>query len=83
MKYSLYMIMCSLLAGECMEPFKMKETYDGMYNCLNAGYKESLIKSEEIGRQDVNKHQIYIKFICKAEEEDFIIPLPKPKGNPI
>ena len=54
-----------------------------MYSCLNAGYKESLIKSEEIGREDVNKHQIYIKFICKAEEEDFIIPLPKPKGNPI
>ena len=81
MKYSLYMIMCSLLAGECMEPFKMKETYDSMYSCLNAGYEESLKKSKEIGREDVNQHQIYIKFICKGEE--VIIPLPKPKGKPI
>ena len=75
------MIMCSLLAGECMEPFKMKETYDSMYSCLNAGYEESLKKSKEIGREDVNQHQIYIKFICKGEE--VIIPLPKPKGKPI
>ena len=81
MKYSLYMIMCSLLAGECMEPFKMKETYDSMYSCLNAGYEESLKKSKEIGREDVNQHQIYIKFICKGEE--IIIPKPKPKGKPI
>ncbi len=78
MKYSLYMIMCSLLAGECMEPFKIKDTYDSMYSCLNAGYKESLIKSEEIGKEDVNQYQIYIKFICKAEEEITI-----PKGDPV
>jgi hypothetical protein len=51
-----------------------------MYSCLNAGYEESLKKSKEIGRKEVNKHQIYIKFICKGEE--VIIPLPKPKGQP-
>ena len=78
MKYSLYMIMCSLLAGECMEPFKVKETYNDMYSCLNAGYEESLIKSKEIGKDDVNQYQIYIKFICKGEE-DLIIP----KGDPV
>ena len=81
MKYSLYMIICSLLAGECMEPFKTKGTYDSMYACLNAGYEESLRKSKEIGKKDVNEHQIYIKFICNGEKT--IIPKPKPKGKPI
>ncbi len=67
------MIMCSLVAGECLEPYKMKDTYPNMYTCLNAGYEESLIKSKEIGQDGVNEHEIYIKFICKEEEK---------KGNP-
>tara|TARA_A100001391_G_C4901618_1_gene233859 strand:- start:217 stop:465 length:249 start_codon:yes stop_codon:yes gene_type:complete len=79
MKYGLYMIMCSLIAGECMTPHKMEESYNSLYSCLNAGYKESYRKSEEIGKEEVNKHQIYLKFICKNEKEDFIVPKPKPK----
>ena len=78
MKYSLYMIMCSLLAGECMAPFQIDETFDSMYSCLNAGYQESLNKSIEIGKEDVDQYQIYIKFICKAEEEIIL-----PKGDPV
>ena len=79
MKYGLYMIMCSLIAGECMTPHKMEESYNSLYSCLNAGYKESYRKSEEIGKEEVNKHQIYLKFMCKNEKEDFIVPKPKPK----
>ena len=78
MKYSLYMIMCSLLAGECMPPFKVDQTFNNMYSCLNAGYEESLNKSKEIGEEEVNEYKIYIKFICKAEEEIII-----PKGDPV
>lgn len=77
MKYALFMIMCSAFAGECMPPYEMKTKYDTMYDCLNAGYEESLVKSKEIGRQEVNKHHIYIKFICK--EKEVIVPPPKPK----
>jgi|TARA_R100000664_G_scaffold9155_1_gene15229 hypothetical protein len=29
-----------------------------------AGYEESKRKMEEIGKQEVNKHQIYIRFTC-------------------
>ena len=79
MKYALYMIMCSLIAGECMTPHKMQESYDSLYSCLNAGYKESFKKSQEIGKEEVNKHQIYLKFVCKEEEKNIIIPKPKPK----
>ena len=81
MKYSLYMIICSLVAGECMPPFKMPDQYNTMYDFLHAGYIESKSKLEEIGRKDVNQHQMYIKFLCKDEE--IIIPPPKPKGDPV
>ena len=71
------MIICSLVAGECTTPYQMPDKYSSMYDCLNAGYAESLNKSEEIGKSDVNQHQIYIRFICK--EETVIVPPPKPK----
>tara|TARA_B100001123_G_scaffold337517_1_gene381844 strand:+ start:248 stop:490 length:243 start_codon:yes stop_codon:yes gene_type:complete len=77
MKYTLSMLICSLVAGECMPPHSMPEKYNSIYDCLNAGYTESLKKSKEIGRQDVNQHKIYIRFIC--EENEVIVPLPKPK----
>ena len=71
------MIICSLVAGECTTPYQMPDKYNGMYECLNAGYAESLNKSQEIGKQEVNRHRIYIRFICK--EETVIVPPPKPK----
>jgi len=77
MNYKLFMIICSLVAGECTTPYQMPDKYSTMYDCLNAGYAESLNKSEEIGKSDVNQHQIYIRFICK--EETVIVPPPKPK----
>ena len=32
------------------------------------GYEMSLEKIEEIGREDVNKHNIYVKFGCYPEK---------------
>ena len=82
MKYSLYMIICSLVAGECMPPVKMSGEHNTMYDCLDAGYIESKKKLEDIGRTDVNQYQMYLKFVCKHEAE-IIIPPPKPKGDPV
>jgi hypothetical protein len=48
-----------------------------MYTCLNAGHQESIDKAKEIGKEDINKHGIYMKFVC-AEKEILI-----PKGKPI
>ena len=67
MKIALFMIMCSAIANECMPPHKLGD-YDNLYECLNAGYTESLKKSEEIGKEDVIQHEIYIKFICTPEK---------------
>ena len=37
------------------------------------GYEQSILKIEEIGREEINKHSMYIKFVCariKPSEED-------------
>ncbi len=67
------------MAGECMPPHPMPDKYDSIYDCLNAGYIESLNKSKEIGKEEINKHEIYIRFVCKQEK--IIVPIPKPKIN--
>jgi|TARA_B100001939_G_C16771330_1_gene542778 hypothetical protein len=69
MKIALFMIMCSALANECMPPHKLGQ-YDTLYECLNAGYTESLNKSKELGKEEVNKHEIYLKFVCTPEKAE-------------
>ena len=76
MKFALLMIMCSYVAGECIDPVPMNTYYDDMYSCMNAGYQHSLDKSIDLGKEQVNEYQIYIKFICV--EETLIIPPGKP-----
>ena len=52
-----------------MPPYPMPDKYDSIYDCLNAGYTESLNKSKEIGKEEINKHEIYIRFICSPENK--------------
>ena len=64
MKILMSLIICSSVAGECMAPFEWAETFRSKYDCLHFGYEEARKKLEEIGREDINKHQIYIRFTC-------------------
>ena len=66
MKVALFMILCSSVAGNCLEPIKINN-YDNFYNCMSAGYLEAYNKNTEIGAEDVNKYKMYIKFICANE----------------
>ena len=38
------------------------------YDCLHFGYNEAIKKLEEIGREDINKYGMYIKFTCTPSE---------------
>ena len=44
-----------------MPPHQMPTKYNDLYSCMNAGYEESLDKTKEIGADQVNEHQIYLK----------------------
>ena len=68
MKILLSLIICSQVAGTCLEPYTWPEKFDTQYDCMVFGYEESLNKMQEIGRQEVNKFNIYIRFTCTAEQ---------------
>ena len=52
-----------------MPPHPMPTKYNDMYSCMEAGYEESLKKLQEIGKSEVNQHEIYLRFICKETIE--------------
>ena len=68
MKIALAIIMCSYAYGECMDPYVFPERYASHYECMIDGYQKSLDKMKEIGRQDINKDQVFFKFACYEEE---------------
>ena len=69
MKVVLIMIMCTAMYGECLDPHPMPTTYTNYYDCLQAGYKEAIIKQTQIGKEDTNKHQIFVRFSCEPVNE--------------
>jgi len=68
MKFLLTLIICSYTQGVCMPEYRWPEQFNSTYDCMMFGYEESGRKVKEIGRSDVNKHQIYIRFTCTPIE---------------
>ena len=64
MKILLSLIICSYTAGTCMPPYKWLEQFNTSYDCMMFGYEESMRKMKEIGREEVNKYNMYIRFTC-------------------
>ena len=67
MKVILILYLCSMTTGACLPPYQYPTEYNDMYECLNTGYSEALKKSKEIGKEEVNKNGIYIRFMCKED----------------
>ena len=67
MKIILSLIICSQVAGTCMPPYEWPEKFNTQYDCMIFGYKESLNKMEQIGKTEVNKYNMYIRFTCTPE----------------
>ena len=67
MKILLSLIICSQVAGTCLDPYTWPDTFNTQYDCLMFGYKESIVKMEEIGSEDVNKYNMFIKFYCTPD----------------
>ena len=51
-----------------MPPYQWTDLFNSQYDCLMYGYEESKNKMQEIGREEVNKHSIYVKFYCTPQE---------------
>ena len=68
MKILLSLIICSQVAGTCLEPYPWPEKFDTQYDCMVFGYQESLNKMQQLGREEVNKYNMYIRFTCTPEQ---------------
>ena len=68
MKILLSLIICSQVAGTCMEPYPWPETFNTQYDCMIFGYEESLNKMKQLGKTEVNKYNMYIRFTCTPEQ---------------
>ena len=69
MKFILSLIICSQAANICIPPHQCHEKFDDAYTCMLKGYELSYQKTEEMGAEEVNKYNIYIKFNCDAVED--------------
>ena len=77
MKFILSILICSQVVGTCLPPYPVPEVYTNGYDCMMAGYKEAMEKMKEIGRDEVNKNHVFIKFGCQP-----YVLLPSKKGDP-
>ena len=50
-----------------MPPYQWPEQFNSQYDCLMSGYQESMNKMEQIGREEINKHNMFIRFTCTPE----------------
>ena len=51
-----------------MPPYQWPTLFDSQYECLMFGYKESQRKMEDLGPEEVNKHNMFISFTCTPQE---------------
>jgi hypothetical protein len=68
MKYILALIICSQTQSVCMPPYQWPDTFDSQYDCLMFGYKESMNKMQEIGKTEINKNGMFIRFTCTPDQ---------------
>jgi hypothetical protein len=65
MKFLLTLMICSGVEGiGCLPPKVWPEKFDNLYDCLLVGYAESADKIHKVGKEDVNKTMMHIKFYC-------------------
>jgi hypothetical protein len=68
MKFVLALIICSQTQSVCMPPYQWPTTFNSQYDCLMFGYEESMNKMEQIGRDEINKHNMFIRFTCTPQQ---------------
>ena len=72
MKFILTLLMCSIVDGKttCLPPLQSEVEYVDAYECMLDGYNQSYNKIVELGREDVNQYNIYIKFGCHENQSN-------------
>ena len=72
MEFVLTMVMCAYVEGKttCMQPHSFEDKYTDAYSCMLDVYTRSYDNFVELGKDDVNKFNIYIKFGCNENHSN-------------
>ena len=68
MKILLSLVICSQVAGSCLEPYEWPQRFNTKYDCLMFGYEKSTRKMREIGTEEVKKNNMNDKDDCDQEQ---------------
>ena len=68
MNVILVMVLCSSIQNSCMPPITYPTIYKDSYSCMIDGYQKSLNQTIQLGKDDVNKLGLYIKFGCQKSQ---------------
>ena len=50
-----------------MPPYQWPEQFNSQYDCLMFGYQESMNKMKQLGPEEINKHNMFIRFTCTPQ----------------
>ena len=72
MKFLLSLVLCSVINGQtsCLPPFQSEVEYKDADDWMLDGYQKTNNKIVELGREDVNKFNIYIRFGCHESQSN-------------
>ena len=72
MNFILTMLICAHTAQgtTCLPPITFDILYKDGYDCMVDGYVKSHEKFIDIGREEINKHKIFIKFGCYEDKSN-------------
>jgi len=72
MNFLLSMFICAATTQgiQCLPSIKFDILYKDGYDCMVDGYIKSHEKFIEIGREEINKHKIFIKFGCYEDQSN-------------
>ena len=62
------MFICSGVAQNCIPPIPSPQLYEDEYSCMMDGYTTAASMTQDMGPEEVNKHNIYIKFECHKSD---------------
>ena len=78
MKFILSILICSHVQGTCLPPIHSPDMYGDGYKCMLAGYDKANEKLIEVGPEEVNKQQVFVKFGCIPYTPAEVPPTGKP-----
>ena len=69
MNIVLVMVLCSSAHNSCMPPITYATLYEDSYSCMIDGYQKSINQTVKLGKEEVNKLGLYIKFGCQKTQK--------------